>query len=91
VCTGCQAHYGYKDPHVHRSFRAWLGFLIVGLVIFAIGVALEGSGARYGIGESPRVVILAAGGLVAAFGALGTVLAGFSSGLAVLRGKSWWR
>jgi len=91
VCTGCHARYGYENPHVQRSFRAWLGFLIVGLVILAIGVAIEGSVAMYGIGESPRIVILAAGGIFAAFGVLGTVLAGLSLGLAVMRGKSWWR
>jgi hypothetical protein len=35
--------------------------------------------------------MMTVGGLMAAFGGLGTVLAGLSLGVAVLRGKMWWR
>jgi hypothetical protein len=90
-CTACQARYGYKDPDVQRSFRAWLMFLVAGLVILTIGVAGVGAGGLFGGGEGPRTVIIAAGGLMAAFGGLGTVLAGLSLGLALMRGKAWWR
>jgi hypothetical protein len=90
-CTGCHARYGYKDPHAHRNFRAWLGLLIIGLVILAAGVGVKGSGGMFGGGEGVEIVIMVGGGLAAAFGGLGTVLAGMSLGVTVMRGKMWWR
>jgi hypothetical protein len=90
-CTGCHARYGYENPNVQRSFRGWLLWLIISLVIVAVGFGLERSDGMYGGGESLRIVFLTAGGLGAAFGVLGTVLAGMSLGLALMRGKMWWR
>jgi hypothetical protein len=83
--------YGYKDPNAHRNFRAWLGLLIIGLVILAAGVGVKGSGGMFGGGEGVEIVIMVGGGLAAAFGGLGTVLAGMSLGVTVMRGKMWWR
>jgi hypothetical protein len=87
VCTGCRARYGYKNPHVQRSFVAWLSFLIIGLAILAAGLGGQSADGTFGGGEAMMTV----GGLMAAFGGLGTVLAGLSLGVAVLRGKMWWR
>jgi hypothetical protein len=86
-CTGCQARYGYEDPHVQRSFVAWLSFLIISLAILAAGVGVQGADGTFGAGEA----MMAAGGLMAALGGLGTVMAGISLGIAVMRGKMWWR
>jgi hypothetical protein len=86
-CTGCHARYGYENQHVQRSLVAWLSWSTISLAVFAAGVGIRGADGTFGAGEA----MMAMGGLAAAFGVLGTVMAGFSLGIAAMRGKKWWR